>query len=156
MSKRRKNIEEFFNAYESHFNDAISNESIDMEEVVSAFANCFVESSPAGVFCGQNDAGFLDKIKQGFEFYKRIGTRGMNIISKEITLLDDFHSLAKIYWRYSYVKDNAPGTIDFNVFYLVNTIYDNEIKIFAYIAGDEKKALKERGLISQEEAVHHS
>jgi hypothetical protein len=31
----------------------------------------------------------------------------------------------------------------------------NEPKIFAYIAGDEQKALKEKGLISEEQMVHN-
>jgi hypothetical protein len=60
--------------------------------------------------------------------------------------------MVKVYWRYSYLKDNNPGTVDFNTFYFVNTS-NGEIKIFAYIAGDEQKALREKGLIPQEEGV---
>lgn len=153
MSKRKKLIEEFFNAYELHFNSAMSDDRADVtEEITRSFADYFVESSPLGVICGKNDAGFVEKIKQGFVFYKSIGSVGMNIISKEITLLDDFHAVVKVYWRYSYLKDNNPGIIDFNSFYFVSTL-NGETKIFAYIAGDEQKELKERGLIPHEESV---
>lgn len=149
MSKKKKQVEEFFNAYESHFNEGLTNDTEISKKITESFATCFVESSPAGVICGKNDSGFPEKIRQGFSFYKNIGSTGMNIISKDITLLDDFHALAKIYWRYTYQKDNTPGTIDFNTFYVLN-IFDGEVKIFAYMTGDELKALKEKGLIPEE------
>ena len=152
MSKRKKQIEEFFSAYEENFNHAILNDKADMnliEEITGSFANCFVESSPLGVVCGKNDSQFLERISQGFDLYKSIGTRGMNIISKDVTLLDDLHAIVKIYWRYSYAKENNKGTIDFNTFYLVNSI-DSQVKIVAYVTGDEMKALREKGLVPQE------
>lgn len=45
----------------------------------------------------------------------------MKIVSRDITLLDDFH-----------------------ITYLLTTV-NNEIRIFEYISGNEQKALKERG-----------
>lgn len=151
MSKKKKQVEEFFNEYELHFNEGLANDPNANEKIATSFASCFVESSPAGVICGKNDAQFTEKTGQGLSFYKNIGTQGMNIISKDITLLDDYHALAKIYWRYTYQKDNTPGTIDFNTFYLVN-IFDGEVKIFAYMTGDELKVLKEKGLLMEEKA----
>ncbi|HTE32996.1 MAG TPA: hypothetical protein VK666_21585 [Chryseolinea sp.] len=155
MSKRKKQLEEFFSSYESHFNNAINNSSNVEEDLTASFAECFVESNPAGVMCGQNNSDFAGKIKEGFEFYKSIGTKEMNIISKDITLLDDFHSLVKVLWRYAYSKDEKEGNIDFTTFYLLNTT-NGETKIFAYIAGDEQKNLRDRGLVPQtEETVSH-
>lgn len=152
MSKKKKQVEEFFNTYESHFNEGLANDSPDiLEKITASFAPCFVESSPLGVICGKNDSQFVEKIGEGFSFYKSIGSQAMNIISKDITLLDDNHALAKIYWRYSYQKDNTPGSIDFNTFYIVN-FFDGEVKIFAYMTGDEFKALKEKGLVPEEKA----
>ena len=153
MSKKKKSIEDFFTDYEKHFNDAMSEKDSDVaSQIQKSFADCFIESSPAGLNCGKNDDEFLKKVKQGFDFYKRIGSTGMNIVSKDITLLDDFHAMAKVYWRYSYLKDNKPGNIDFHIIYFVTTL-NNEIRIFAYIAGDEQKALREKGLIREEDLV---
>lgn len=154
MSKRKKQIEEFFSVYEKHFNDAMTGDGNVEESISHAFAECFVESSPAGVMCGKNDEQFAGKIREGFDFYRGIGSKGMNIISKDITLLDDFHALTKVYWRYSYEKDDKKGTIDFNTFYLLNTT-GNEPKIFAYVAGDEQKALRHSGLIPETAEVTH-
>jgi hypothetical protein len=152
MSKRKKNIEEFFNDYESHFNKGILNQQLNVkDEIARSFENCFIESSPAGVICGKNDDQFVEKIKSGFAFYKSIGSKGMNIVSKDIALLDDLHALVKVYWRYSYIKDDKEGAIDFTNYYLVTT--NDQVKIFAYIAGDEQKALSEKGLAPQAEAV---
>ena len=153
MSKKKKSIEDFFADYESNFNNAMSDNPSDVDiQVQKSFADCFIESSPLGVNCGKNDGEFLKRIKQGFDFYKNIGSTGMNIVSKDITLLDDFHAMAKVYWHYSYLKDGKPGAIDFHIIYLLTTV-NNEIKIFSYIAGDEQKALKERGLIQEKELV---
>jgi hypothetical protein len=150
MSKRKKSIEEFFSAYEAHFNNSLSSEHVTSEEMSQFFEECFIESSPAGVICGKNDDQFIEKIQSGFEFYKSIGSTSMTIVSKDVTLLDDLHAMAKIYWRYSYVKDEREGTIDFTNYYFVTT--RDQVKIFGYIAGDEQKALADKGLMAETEA----
>ena len=150
MSKRKKNIEEFFSTYEAHFNKALSNERITTEEMTQFFEDCFIESRPEGVVCGKNDDQFVKKIQAAFEFYKGIGSKSMTIVSKDITLIDDLHALAKIYWRYAYVKDEREGTIDFTNYYFVST--REQVKIFGYIVGDEQKALADKGLLVEAEA----
>ena len=150
MSKRKKNIEEFFSTYEAHFNKALSDENVTTEEMAQYFEDCFIESRPEGAVCGNNDDQFVKKIRSAFEFYKGIGSNSMTIVSKDITLLDDLHALAKIYWRYSYVKDEREGTIDFTNYYFVST--RDQVKIFGYIVGDEQKALADKGLLAEAEA----
>ena len=147
MSKRKKNIEEFFSNYEQNFNSALGGAEIE-EHIKQSFASCFVESSPTGVVCGQNDKKFVENIKKGLEMYRTIGTTGMSITSKDISIIDDLHASAKIYWRYAYEKDGTPGFIDFHVVYLLNFV-DGTPKIFGYISGDEQRALKEHGLIEE-------
>jgi hypothetical protein len=149
MSKRKKNIEEFFSTYEAHFNRALSNEQVTSEEITQFFEDCFIESRPEGVFCGKNDDKFVQKIQSAFEFYKGIGSNSMTIVSKDITLIDDVHALAKIYWRYTYVKDEREGTIDFTNYYFVST--RDQVKIFGYIVGEEQKALADKGLLVETE-----
>lgn len=153
MENKKRSIEEFFASYETHFNNAISGRRAEIPTILrESFADCFVESSPLGINCGKNDGEFLNKIKQGFEFYRNIGSKGMKIRSKKIDFLDEFHALVKVQWRYSYLKENISGAIDFDVLYLLRTINDN-VKIFAYISGDEQKALRERGLIPEEQEL---
>jgi hypothetical protein len=153
MSRRKRNLEEFFSKYEANFNAAIhGDERMVAQAVQRFFADCFVESSPAGVVCGQNNNDFIARVRQRFEFYKEIGSKGMSITSKDITLLDDLHASVKVYWRYSYEKNGIEGSIDFHNVYLL-TLVDGEPKIFAYIAGDEQKALKLHGLIHEEAEV---
>lgn len=147
MENRRKKIEDFFTSYEQHFNDSLTGHTDNINEIMAnSFADCFVESSPAGVNCGKNDDQFANVIRQGIGFYKSIGSLSMHITEKEITLIDDLHAMCKISWIYAYRKDGKEGTIDFVVYYFVRTP-DEGIKIFAYIAGDEQKELKARGLI---------
>ena len=71
----------------------------------------------------------------------------MNILSKQIDILDSFHAIVRIHWSSSFTrKDKTSGDIAFNVFYLVQK--RNDIRIFAYITGNEQEALKRAGLIS--------
>src|SRR5688572_25575838 len=107
MSKRKKSIEEFFSTYEQNFNGALGGGEIE-DHLRQSFASCFVESSPDGVICGRNDANFVENVQQGLDVYRKIGTTGMTITSKDITLIDDLHASAKIYWRYTYEKDGTP------------------------------------------------
>ncbi len=139
-------LEKFFAGYEARTNRALDGEA-DIEAIAGAFSDCFIGASPNGVMCGKNDEKLRAAISQGMEFYRSIGTKSMKISSVSITPLDGCHSMVRIYWRAVYEKKNGGNeTIDFDVIYLLQII-DGKIGIFAYITGDEQKALRERGLI---------
>lgn len=148
MEERSQTIQTFFEEYERHFNDSLNDQIADIEEIMSeSFAECFVESSPVGVMCGKNDDNFIRNILKGIEFYKSIGSKSMHITDTQIESLDNYHDMVKVQWQYAYEKNQNTGTIDFQVIYFLRTVED-EMKIFAYIAGDEQKALQERGLVA--------
>lgn len=148
MDKRKSGLDDFFSRYAENFNAALETGITNADATADYFAACFIEASPLGVNCGKNDAQFKTAIPQGYAFYKKIGITSMEIISKEITILDDFHSMIKINWRsYFTRKNNLKADIGFDVIYFVQN-KENEHKIFAYITGDEQKALRENGLIS--------
>lgn len=114
---------------------------------MAAFADCFIEASPLGINCGKNDEQFKIGIPQGYTFYKNIGITSMDIIAKEINILDTYHAMIKIHWRSAFIKKNkSAGNIEFDVIYFVQT-KGKQNKIFAYITGDEQTVLKENGLI---------
>jgi hypothetical protein len=141
-----QSIKAFFTAYESRFNASLAG-NIDVEGTMRSFANCFVEATPAGITCGKNDEQFREAIPKGIEFYRSIGTTEMKILAMDITVLDDFHAMAEVYWEAIYnTKDGKEEVIEFTVIYFVQGLND-QIKIFAYITGDEQKVLRERGLI---------
>ncbi len=146
MNTRKKELEHFFDQYASRFNNALRTGESDVEAVASCFAEFFVEASPAGIIGGKNDDDFKKAIPKGYDFYKSIGITAMDILFKEITLLDDFHAMVKVHWKSSFTrKDHSGGSIEFDVVYLLQT-KDETCKIFSYITGDEQKALKENGL----------
>lgn len=148
MSKRKKNIDEFFSRYESNFNRGLTGDDVS-NEITSSFFECFTESSPLGVICAKNGKEFVDKVNQGMEFYRTIGTKSMTISSTDTTLLDDVHAMTKVYWRYTYEKNGNEGHIDFHVYYFLTNV-NGELRIFSFIAGDEMKALREKGLVPEE------
>lgn len=144
-------LEKFFADYEKRMNDALGDPPrFDIQATSAAFANCWVEASPVGIVCGKNDETFLEQIPKGYEFYRSIGTQSMNVTNLEVTMLDDLHAVAKVSWDSRYVKkDGVDVQIEFDIFYFVQ-IKDGEPKIFAYVTGDERKALREYGLIADE------
>lgn len=147
ISASRAEIDNFFFQYTTRFNQALKEERLADKETASAFAKCFVEASPRGVTYGDNNAQFCKMIRQGYAFYRSLGMTDMEIISKEVTILDEYHSLVKVHWRASFVKvDGSLDEIEFNVFYLLQKL-TTSYKIFAYITGDEQKALKQKELI---------
>ena len=146
MENVNATIDAFFADYEKLFNRSLK-EEVDVEKTVKSFAGCFVEASPAGIICGNNDDEFRKRIPKGYEFYKSIGTQSMTIQSKKITALDELHQMTKVDWSAGYrKKDGKEEVIDFSVLYFTQ-LQKGEPKIFAYITGDEQKVLKERGLI---------
>lgn len=148
MRIQKDEIDQFFSRYESRINDALSDGEPDVEQTVNSFTEHFLEATPLGVNVGKNDKNFREMISKGWSFYKDIGIQAMNILSKQITILDDFHALVKVNWNSSFIrKDKTDGEISFDVFYLIQKL-DENIKIFAYITGDEQQALKDQGLIS--------
>lgn len=146
MDSVDQKLKEFFSEYEARFNRAMAG-TIETEATANAFASCFIEATPFGVNCGKNDDQFRMVIPQGYKFYRNIGTKSMKIVSLEIISLDDYHSMAKVHWQAIYnKKDGSEDAIEFDVIYFIQTIKD-QLKIFAYITGDEQGVLRERGLI---------
>lgn len=139
-------INAFFDEYENRFNRSLQGETTDLKAAAGSFTECFMESSPLGVICGKNDKDFEKKMEQGYAFYKSIGTTGMYITNRQMQVLDDFHTMCKVSWKYKAEKEGKQVDIDFMVIYLLQTMNDT-VKIFAYITGDEQKALKDKGLL---------
>lgn len=143
----QSNLTNFFVQYCSRMNNALSGENIPIDEIMRSFSDYFVGANPTGVMGGKNDASLKGAIENGISFYKRIGIKAMNILSCEITILDEYHAMAKVFWQSIYEKITGESAeITFTVIYIVQEL-DSQIKIFAYITGDEQKVLRERGLI---------
>ena len=146
MKDQAREIRDFFDQYASGFNRALRGEP-DVERMASAFAEHFIEASSTGITAGSNTQSFREAISGGLSFYRSIGVRSMEILSSEVTLLDQLHALVKVRWKSVYSRrGDAPGEIEFDVFYLVQDRGDTK-KIFAYVTGDERKVLQELGLV---------
>ena len=147
MNKREQSLNAFFEIYRDVFNDALNENHTDIEPTAELFSSCFIAVDPSGVNCGHNDEVLRNAMIKGYAFYKSIGITNMEIISKKITLLDDFHSMVRIHWQSNYLKkDGLKGSIKFENLYFIQTKNDQH-KVFAYITGDEQAALKNIGLI---------
>ena len=105
ITSTNRKLQEFFAEYETTFNRALSETAtVDVEATAGAFADCFIEANPNGVMCGKNDEQFRTVIPQGYEFYRSIGTKSMEISSLTVTALDDYRAMAKVRWQALYVK----------------------------------------------------
>jgi hypothetical protein len=143
---RKKRINEFFLAYQQLYSDALASDKVDAKATARVFTDCFIAAGPDSVMCGKNGKELMQQVEQGYAFYRSIGTESMHLLFNDITLLDDHHAMAKVQWHAGLIKkDLQEITIDFQVIYLLQTL-DHEIKIFAYIAGDEQRVFKELGI----------
>jgi len=147
MPDHRPLIRRFFTAYAKRMNDALKEDpAIDTAGVLRSFADYFVEASPAGVIGGKNGLRFRLMVPRGFRYYKRIGATAMLISSLTVTRLDPLHYLARVAWDSRYqTKQGRKMRIRFTNIYLLQ-VKGKQPKIFAYITGDEKKALRDHGL----------
>ena len=153
MSDVKQKVRQFFQAYEARFMRALQGDNKvegavdDIEGTVNAFAEHFIEASPAGVVAGKNDDTFRKLIPRGNEFYRSIGTQLMTIRNIAIAELNEYHVMATVEWDSRYKRsDGKEIAISFEVIYLLQHI-DGTLKIFAYITGDEQQALREAELI---------
>ncbi len=153
MNDVKQKVKQFFQAYEARFMRALQGDNKvegavdDIEGTVNAFAEHFIEASPAGVVAGNNDDTFRKMIPRGNDFYRSIGTQLMKIRDIDITELNEHHVMATIEWDSRYRRNDGKDiAISFEVIYLLQH-RDDELKIFAYITGDEQQALQEAGLI---------
>ena len=146
METQDQIINDFFKGYEAGFNTALQGKP-DTDRTAAAFADCFIAANPAGVTCGKNDDLFRKAIPAGYDFYKTIGIKTMQILSSSISVLDDFHAINKVRWKAVFeTKEGKKGVINFNVIYFLQLI-NQQAKMFGYITGDEQAAMKEHGLI---------
>jgi hypothetical protein len=143
----KEEVEDLFNRYASTMNNALFGDVIDVSTFMHAFAAYVVGANPNGVLGGKNDDEFARSIKSGIDFYRRIGVNSMNILRRDVTILDDYHAMAKIQWQCMYCLQDRSGEIEFDVFYFVQEM-DHAVKIFAFVTGDEQKALIDHGLIN--------
>jgi len=144
---KKQQADDFFDHYCDVFNKAMKEDMPDIERTAALFSACFIAADPSGVHCGQNDETFRDAMQKGYAFYKEIGITSMDIVSKKITILDDLHTMVKVFWRSNFLKkDGVRGIIEFENIYFTQA-KDTQHRVFAYITGDEQAALKEAGLV---------
>lgn len=143
-------INVFLSEYETEFNMAFHGDP-DIETTARLFAEHFVEVNAEGIISRKNDDDFRKYITEKYAFYKDIGLKEMRIVSRDISMLNDMHGMDKVKWRATYeTKEGKREELEFEVIYLVQVI-NGDPRIFAYITGDENRALKEKGLIQNKE-----
>lgn len=139
-------VRALFRRYQEFFMQSLAGR-FDRDAVKALYASEFIDASPAGVTAGKNDEALLAAMAQGYEHYRKIGTKEMTVRGIRISPVDDLHCVAHVAWTAVYQRDDLPRTaIDFDVHYLVQ-VRDGEAKVFGWMAGDENALLKERGVI---------
>lgn len=137
----------FFRDYVDVMNRSMAGQ-VDMQAIRESYAEYFVSAGAGEVVRGgANDEQYASVLKQGAEFYKAIGLKGMTLLEVETTPIDDGHDMVRPFFRADYVKkDGAPVSIDFDVVYMIQRRADGP-KIFAFVAGDEMALYRKYGLV---------
>lgn len=146
----RPDYEAFFASYVDAYNRSLG-DTVDTDGIRAHFADCFVGSGPAGANCGQNDDSFADALRQGYAFYKSIGTKRMSVRGLTVTEIEPSHALVRVDYHAEYEKNGQPLGIDLDVSYLLQTV-EGKTTIFAFIAGDEMGLYRDLGLVPDDDA----
>ena len=141
-------VESFFQGYIDAFNRSLGDE-VDVEGIRAHFSDCFVGAGPDGVKCGENNDDFADTLRQGYAFYRSIGTRAMAVRSVTTTPIDETHQMAKVAYRAAYEKPTGEIVdIDFAVtYFLASPNETRPFTIFGFVAGDEMALYRRHGLL---------
>ena len=140
-------LERFFRDYADLYNRALAGQAV-FDDIMARFSESFVAASPHGVNAGENGPEFRQVLKEGYDFYRRIGARRMRVHRVDITLIDETHHMAKVCYAADYVRpsNGEALTLPFEVTYLLET-RDGRSRIFAFVASDEMAVYREHGLL---------
>lgn len=139
-------VRKFFRRYESSFNQSLHGE-LDADRVAALYASAFIAASPAGVTTGKNDDQFKQAMAEGYERYRKMGTKEMRLRDVGISPIDEHHCVAHVAWTAIYARDNQMDlAIDFDVHYFVQQV-EGEPKVFGWVSGDEQALLRKHGII---------
>jgi hypothetical protein len=144
----RKKVGIFFDRYTATYMRALADKPGVDKAVARAFADYFVESSPAGVHGGKNGLVFRFMARRGFARYRKLGVESMVIDALEVTVLDGLHAMARVMWdsRTRRRSDGRMIRIRFAHHYFL-TLVGGRPRIFAYVATDERAIMTTHGLI---------
>lgn len=141
----RPDFEAFFSAYAETYNRSLG-DSVDTAAIRAHFSESFIAAGPDTVMTGDNDEGFAETLRNGYAFYKSIGTRHMAVTGIDVTDIDETHFLVKVSYRAHYEKDGEEIAIPFPVSYLLET-RNGQPRIFGFVAGDEMGLYRRYGLL---------
>lgn len=137
-------VDAFFREYTDGYNRALAGER-DFDRIRAFFTDAFLGAGPETVSVGRNDDTFTEALRAGYDFYRAIGTRKLELLSTATTPIDGAHLMAKVFYRAEYESQS----IDFDVTYLLQTS-GGRPKIFAFVAGDEMDLYRRLGLVDAE------
>lgn len=138
----------FFESYVAAYNRSLGDD-VDAAAIRNHFAESFIGAGPQGVMAGNNDETFTQTLKKGYAFYRAIGTKEMALDGLEVSEPEPQHFVVKIAYRATYEKKGKTTVIPFSVTYIVQE-RDSELRIFAFMAGDEMALYREHGLVDAE------
>lgn len=139
-------IKTVFQRYEQFFMQSLNGE-LDDTVMSELYASEFIAASPLGVLTGKNDTNFQQALSEGYEQYRKIGTKEMRVRDVEMLPIDDLHCVADVAWTASYeVANGQQVNIDFNVHYLMQNL-NGKLRVFGWISGNEQELLKEYGVL---------
>ena len=137
---------QLFERYERSFKQFLGGD-LDMREVASLYASCFISANPTGVMTGRNNDQLKQVMAQGYTRYRAIGTKEMRIRNVRLSPIDEHHCVAHVEWTATYARKDRPDVaIDLEVHYFVRTL-NGKSKVFGWVSGDEQALLREHGII---------
>jgi len=138
---------EFFHRHADTFSRILTGE-LDATRLGDSYAESFVAASANGIVqAGHHDERFSEALRDSTEFYRRIGTRRMQVRGVQPQALDDEHDQVRVAFRTDHRRpDGHELGLEFEVTYLLQR-REGGPRIFAFVTGDEMALYRAHGLV---------
>jgi len=135
-------IDAFFAEFENAFS------SLDTKKSAEAYADTFISAGPKGTIA-QGKQDLINKSEQAAAFYRSVGQKRAEIISKQQMPITDEYLMVTVHWGV-YFEKNGDTPVEFDVTYVIQE-NSGQPKIILFITHqDEQEAMQKLGLIQNQ------
>lgn len=116
------------------------------EALAERYADSFLAAAPAGSAAFQNNAEFVQWLRQVHDFNEQSGMQSMDVVAVDEMPLGVHFTMATVEWEAQFQK-TGDLPIRFKISYVL-TVDDGSYRIIAYISHeDQEEAMKAHGLL---------
>lgn len=139
---KKEKLEKLFNQYEKAF------DKLDLKTISELYAETVMTAGPRGTILSTKKE-FNEKSEEAANFYRNIGHKSAEIISKQFVPISDQYTMVVVHWAVTF--EGIADAVEFDISYIIQEMH-SEPKIVMFISHeDEEEVMKKLGLLKGQE-----